>query len=132
MAENMPHTGVKKPRAKYEWLIIVIVLVAGIGVTFGLLQARGKAQKSELLMRDLSQLRSAVALYKTVKKANPPSLDALVKETYNLAPGEAPKPFVSNLKLGRGNQMVDPFGNTYAYDLQKGWVHSTTKGFESW
>lgn len=124
--------GEARPRAKFEWLIILVVLVAGVGVTFGLMHTRGKAQKSELLMRDLSQLRSAVTLYKTVKKMNPPSLASLWKETYNLVPTEPMRPYLANLKPGHADQLMDPFGNPYAYDTQKGWVHSATKGFETW
>lgn len=124
--------GEPRARAKFEWLIILVVLVAGVGVTFGLMQTRGKAQKGELLIRDLSQLRSAVTLYKTVNKMNPPALTALWKETYNLAPTEPTRPYLANLKPGPGDQLMDPFGNAYAYDAQKGWVHSATHGFENW
>lgn len=131
MGEPVPGGG-PKPRARHEWVIILVVLVAGVGVAFGLLQARGKAQKSEALMRDLSQLRSAVTLYKMVKKENPTNLERLASETYNLAPGEATKPFLATLKPAVAGQFLDPFGNAYAYDQQKGWVHSTSRGFENW
>ncbi|MBI2345930.1 MAG: hypothetical protein HYV03_03430 [Deltaproteobacteria bacterium] len=131
MTENMGQGGMKK-RSRFEWLIIVVVLVAGVGVSFGLLNVRGKANKSDAMMRELSQLRSAVTLYKTVKKANPPSLDSLLTETYMLTPGEAARPFLTTIRPATGNKLVDPFGHAYAYDAHRGWVHSATRGFENW
>lgn len=131
MGEGLPQPA-HKPRAKFEWLIIMVVLVAGVGVTVGLLRVRDRAQRGELMLQELAQLRSATALYKTVMKQNPPSLETLARETYHLSPGEAPRPFLQNIKPNPSGKIIDPFGNSYAYDLQKGWVHSTSKGFESW
>lgn len=119
-------------RARFEWVILLVVLVAGTAVTLGLLHIRGKAQRSELLLRELSQLRSAVALYKTVMKANPPSLTSLAKETYHLSLAEEPRPFLFGIRPAPNGRLVDPFGHAYVYDLQNGWVHSITKGFETW
>lgn len=121
----------QKPRARYEWVVILAVLVGCGFLSFGLMQGRGKAQKADLMRTELAQLRSGVQLYMMVNKQNPSSLETLAKETYNL-PGESPKPFLSNLQPGPEGRFVDPFGHTYAYDGQKGWVHSTSSGFEKW
>ncbi|MBI4366609.1 MAG: hypothetical protein HY543_07310 [Deltaproteobacteria bacterium] len=121
-----------KGRAKFEWVSMCCIIIAGVGLTGGLHMQRAQTQKAEVLMQDLSQLRSAIALYKTVKQQNPPSLAVLLSETYQFG-NEAPRHYVTNLALAaEGNRLLDPFGQAYAYDPHVGWIRSVSKGYEQW
>jgi len=122
----------KKPRAKFEWVIIAVVLVAAIVVAFGIYGKRDNLNKSKLLISELENVRSAVQMYKTMNKANPPSLTSLTKLNYSFEPGQAGRPYLNSNAVNSKGDMVDPFGNPYKYDNKTGWVVSTTKGFEKW
>ena len=122
----------KKPRAKFEWLIIAVVLVASIVIAFGIYTKRDEARKGKMLMAELANIRSAVTMYKTLNKANPPSLAALTKLNYSFEPGQAGKPYLENVKFNKGGEVVDPFGNNYKYDNKQGWVFSGTRGYDKW
>ena len=121
-----------KPRARFEWVIIAVVLVAAIVVAFGIYTKRDNLSKSKMLISDLENIRSAVQMYKTMNKANPPSLTALTKLNYSFEPGQAGKPYLESKALNEKGNIVDPFGNPYKYDSKTGWVVSETKGFEKW
>lgn len=122
----------KKPRAKFEWAIIAVVLVAAIVVAFGIYTKRDGVMKGKLLLSELDNLRTAVTMYKTLNKANPPSLEALTKLNYSFDPGHQGKPYLSKVKTNKTGNILDPFGNPYRYDNRNGWVTSNTKGFEKW
>jgi hypothetical protein len=122
----------KKPRAKYEWIIIAVVLVASVVIAFGIYNKRNEADKGKLLLSELENLRSAVTMYKTMNKANPPSLAALTKLNYSFEPGQPGKPYLTSIKVSQSGEIMDPFGSTYKYDPKTGWVSSVTKGFERW
>lgn len=122
---------VKKSRPKYEWIIMLIVIVAGAAVAFGIHSAKQKTFKTGLMMSELSELRAAVTQYKFMNKVSPPDLDALVKGKYSFKE-EAPRPYLTNIKPDKAGKLVDPFGNPYKYDPQKGTIQTVTKGFEQW
>ncbi len=122
----------KKPRARYEWVIIAVVLVASIVLAFGIYTKRDSANKGKLLVSELENIRSAVEMYVTMNKANPPSLAALTKLNYSFEPGQPGKPYLTSLKASQTGEIMDPFGNMYKYDPKTGWAASGTKGFEKW
>lgn len=121
-----------KGRAAYEWIIIVILIVASLAVGFGIYHAKDKAQKGELMVSELEQLRAVIQLYKLVNQNNPPDLTTLTKMKYAFAPTEQPKSYLSNIKAGKDGRLVDPFGNPYKYDPKEAWVYSSTNGYASW
>lgn len=122
----------KKPRARFEWIIIAVVLVASIVIAFGIYTKRDEARKGKMLLSELANIRSAVTMYKTLNKANPPSLAALTKLNYSFEAGQPGKPYLENVKVVNTTDVVDPFGNSYKYDNQRGWVVSGTKGYDKW
>lgn len=122
----------KKPRAKFEWGVIVVVLVAAIVVAFGIYSKRDEVRKGKILLSELDSIRSSVTMYKTLNKANPPSLEALAKLNYSFDVGEAGKPYIEKAKYGKDGKMIDPFGNPYKYDNQTGWVASSSKNYDKW
>ena len=122
----------KKPRARYEWVIIAVVLVAALVVAFGIYNKRDNLNKGKILISELENIRSAVRMYKTMNKANPPSLEALAKLNYSFEPGQPGKPYLSSGMFNSKGEALDPFGHPYKYDTKTGWVVSTSKGFEKW
>lgn len=122
----------KKTRAKYEVVVLVVVIIAAIVVGFGIYSARNKAEKGKLMLSELEQIRSALITYKTLNKSNPTDLASLTKMTYTFAPGEAPKQYLSNIPTNSKGELVDPFGKPYKFDTAKGWVYSSTEGYANW
>ena len=122
----------KKSRAKYEVVILLIVIVAALIAGFGIYKARSGVDKGKLLMTELEQIRSAITTYKTLNKVNPPTIEDLTKLTYSFSPNEKPRPYLSDIAVNREEKPVDPFGNPYKYDVSKGWVTSSTKGYAEW
>lgn len=123
----------KKARKKYEVVILLVVIVAAVVVAFGIYSARGKTQRSELMMSELEQIRSSIITYKTLNKSNPPDLVSLTKMTYTFAPGEEPRPYLTkDISTNAKGELVDPFGNPYNYNEAKGWVYSSTKEYKNW
>ncbi|OGQ50408.1 MAG: hypothetical protein A3I09_03135 [Deltaproteobacteria bacterium RIFCSPLOWO2_02_FULL_47_10] len=122
----------KKPRAKYELVVIAVLLVAAIVVAFGIYTKRDRLGKSTIMISELSSLRSAVQTYKTMNKANPPSLEALTKLNYSFEPGQPAQPYLNKANVGKAGAVIDPFGNPYKYDANTGWVMSSSNGYEKW
>jgi type II secretory pathway pseudopilin PulG len=122
----------KKPRAKYEWIVIAVLLAASIVIAFGIYTKRDEAKKGRLLLAELANIRSAVTMYKTLNKANPPSLEALTKLNYSFEPGQPAKPYLESIKISPKGEAVDPFGSSYKYDASSGWVASGSKGYDKW
>lgn len=122
----------KKPRAKYEWIIIAVVLVAALVIAFGIYTKRDATKKGQILLSELSNIRSAVTMYKTLNRANPPSLEALTKLNYSFEPGQPGRPYLDKVITGKSGKIVDPFGNPYKYDNSSGWATSSSKGYDKW
>ncbi len=122
----------KKPRARYEWIVIAVVLVAAVAIAFGIHSKRDSIKKAELMRLELQGIRSAVNVYKDLNKTNPPSLNDLTKQRYSFQPGDQPRPYLGNVHTSSKGDLVDPFGNPYKYDSRNGWVISATKGYEKW
>ncbi len=121
----------KKPRAKYEWVIIAVVMVAAIVIAFGIYTKRDSAQKGKLLISELSNIRSSISLYKTLNKTNPPNIEALTEVNYSFDRGSPARPYLEGVTTNDG-KIVDPFGHTYEYNTSNAWVTSSTKGYENW
>lgn len=122
----------KKKRPKYEWLVLLVVMAVASGLGYNVATKRESLQKTQLLQNELSQLRTAVTIYKTLNKANPPNLNVLTMERFNFAGTDQTMPYVSNVRVNPDGHVLDPFGQPYAYDAQSGWVASVTDGFQNW
>ena len=123
----------KKKRARYEWLVMLLVIAVASAIGMGVYNKRAAVEKADLLQNQLSQLRTAVTVYKTLNKANPPALSSLVNETLNFSdPAAQPQPYVTNMHVDNAGNIVDPFGHEYQYDAATGWVASTTEGYQNW
>ncbi len=117
-------------RSAYEFAVIAVVVVLAVILGAGLYSGRMKVQKSNLLVQELASLRSSLTLYKTLNRENAPSLKVLASSEYEV--GGTTRPFIERLPISEDGDVIDPFGNPYAYDQKTGWVSSATPGFERW
>ena len=118
-------------RAKYEVVVVVIVVLIAIAIAVGLYAARTKVYNGKRVVAELSQIRSAVALYTTTNKTLPPNLETLAKGNYS-APNGTQRPYLEKIKTNGEGKLMDPFGTPYAYDAKRGLVSSASKGYEKW
>lgn len=122
---------IKRSRSSYEIVIIVAVVVLGVVMSAALYAGRSKAIKSNMLVEELSMIRSAIITYRVYNRSNPHSIEGLLAEGYDSGEGGM-RPYLSLSVERKGGRIIDPFGNAYAYDPVIGWVSSTTTGYERW
>ena len=78
------------------------------------------------MMNELAQLRDSVQIYVKLKKEMPESLAKAMREKYTFKTPEV------TAQVNEKGQPVDPFGNPYQFEVSRGWVRSTTPGYQSW
>lgn len=117
-------------RAKYEVVIVAIVVLLAIAIAVGLYAGRSKVHNGKQMIAELSAIRSAVSLYTTTNRALPPNLEILTKATYDAA-GVA-RPYLEKMHTNAEGKLVDPFGKPYSYDTKRGLVASTSPGYGEW
>lgn len=120
-----------RARAKYEVVIVIIIVVLAVALSIGLYAGRTKIYNGKRLINELQGMRTAVQLYITLNHSVPPSLETLAKSTFD-AGDETQRPYIENLPINDKGEVIDPFGHPYKYNPQKGYVYSTTPGYENW
>jgi len=123
----MPKSG----PAKYEILIVSAVVILSVVLAAGLYSGRTKVYNRKCLINELQSMRQAVENYAMINKAFPPDLNTLMKSAYEPSVGEK-RPYLEKIASDKRGRPLDPFGNLYVYDPEKGLVHSQTRGYESW
>jgi hypothetical protein len=118
-------------RSTYEIIIIFVAVVLTGALAVGLYAERNKVHKGRMLASELSSLRTSVALYTFVNRKHPPSLNAVVEETYEAGDGSR-RHFAEYVHSDDDGRLIDPFGSAYVYDPDKGWVSSATEGYLTW
>jgi len=119
-------------RSTRESVILVIVF---IGIFVFMLNAYTKERKlgrERSLQYELTILRQGVNLYTYIEKHRPKNLMDLATNTFCLPGDEQDRKFVEQVRVNRNGEIVDPFGNVYAYDEETGWVRSTTPAYRHW
>lgn len=120
----------KKKRATYEVLIVVVVVGLCLVLGLGLYAKRVKVAKGKLLIQELGALRASITQYRILNQKYPASLEDLAKSTFDTGKGK--RLYVEKVQKNSNGKLVDPFGTQYRYDLAKGWVSSTSSGYEKW
>lgn len=123
---------IKKKRAKYEWLVILLIIAVAGTIGAGVYNKRTAVKRADLLQNQLSQLRTAVTIYKTLNKTNPPNMAVLANETFHFEGSDKAQPYITNMEIDANGHIIDPFGNTYHYDVRSGWIASSTEGYQNW
>jgi type II secretory pathway pseudopilin PulG len=122
-----------------------IITLCLIGVLFGVFASRYPRMAQEAqetaLRSGLSNIRASVRLFRMMNGRNPRSLTELVEKEV-LMPArvgaDAPTGSVFQQKylmeraVDKQGNIVDPFGNPFAYDPLRGEVKATTAEYENW
>ncbi len=120
----------RRRRSYFEIIAIVVLVSLTVVLGAGLYAGRATSLKSELLIHELSMMRSSLLVYKIINRRNAASLKQLATSTYYVADDK--RPYIDKLPPVRKGKIIDPFGNPYFYDPKTGWASSTTPGFVQW
>lgn len=118
-------------RAKYEVLIVGVVVVLSVAISLGIYVGRSRISKEKTMMGELLNMRTAITLYKIINKKSPDDIIDLVEKEFSFGGGASLK-YIQSLPLMPDGRIIDPFGNEYLYDNGKSWVGSSTDGYKSW
>lgn len=121
----------RKRRPVYEWIVITGVVALALIMGAALTSARAKVEKGNLLVDELSAIRTAIVTFKETNGTYPASLSDLTKTTFDTGDG-VQRPFLEGVPSGEKGRWIDPFGKLYAYDPASGWVQSQSPGYERW
>lgn len=114
---------------------IVIVILLTFALTIATFYFQRLVTKQRILFHELRVMRTSVNLYRAVNNRNPKNLSELATATFHF-PGENVQRKYLDYRIQkdgkRSNELIDPFGNPYSYNPQKGWVRSMTKQYEYW
>lgn len=119
-----------KKRPAWEWLVFVVVIGVAVWLVGGTLNSEQKLTQQTNLHYQLEALRTAEVLFKSVNRTNPQTLNQIIEGTFTLPNDRQSRKYVEiPFKMASG-KALDPFGNPYVYE--KGWIKSTTPGYEGW
>ncbi len=132
--------------AKGLTIIDALISLCLIGILVGVfiphyLRLAHEARETALKM-ELGNIRRSIGLFRMLNERNPGSLKELIennvllparigKNSYTGPIFFDEKYLVAQAQDAQGN-LVDSFGNLYAYDPVHGQVRTSTKGYESW
>lgn len=127
-------------------IIDAVITLCLIGILIGVVipkyqRVAREAQEAALKM-GLSNIRTSIRLFRMLKERNPRSLKELIENDVLLPARSGKDPYAGPIFLdekylinqaqdAEGN-LVDAFGNSYAYDPVRGELKASTKGYERW
>ena len=120
----------KAKRSVLDFVVVGIIVALTVVMGAAIYARRTEAMQSRLMMQELAMLRSSLILYKMINHENVESLGVLQSGRFEVE-GIVHR-YVDPLPVSGDGEVIDPFGNPYRYDRKRGWVSSTTAGFERW
>ena len=126
-------------------VIDAAITICLIGVLIGIVipkyqRMAHEAQEAALKM-ELSNIRTSIQLFRMLNGRYPNSLNELIEKKVMLPARIGSDPYTGpildqkylmlNAVDEKGN-ILDAFGNPFLYDLFRGEVRTTTKGYETW
>ena len=119
-------------RRAWERPILILIAVAAVAVMVMAFRFEQRLVNQRLLFYQLQSMRKSVDLFKAMEKRNPESLQELARAEFAFPGEERRHRYLESPAMSDRGAFLDPFGHPYAYDLKRGWVKSTTKGYEYW
>lgn len=113
--------GLVKKRAKYEWVVFILIFLFSIVVASAIYSQRTRVRKERELSNELLNLRGKIGAFLHKQKRYPETILELVKDSDS-----------SGIYFDKNGDPIDPFGAKYLYDKASGRVISPTKGYEYW
>ena len=123
---------IKKKRALWEIVLVVVVLLAVVGVAYGYFYFQEKAENEKALIYQLKTLRTAVQIYITTYNQKPQNMKDLYYRTSDKSEKNAIKLNWNAFEFGPEGEILDAFGNPFIYNPESGWIKTQTKNYESW
>lgn len=125
--------GFTKPERKWFEHVLVVLLVVVVGfLVASNLYYQDRSGKQKMLFYQLQILRSSINLYKFINANNPANLEVLAVGIYKFPGEELARKYIENAPIDKDGKVVDPFGESYYYDAQTGWLRSSSSGYEFW
>ena len=122
-----------RPERKWFEPVLVLVLVGVVASLVGSnLYYQYKSGKQKMMFYQLQILRNSINLYKLVNSQNPKNVEELATGVYKFPGEELTRRYIENAPIDKNGYVVDPFGNKYYYDGNRGWIRSSTSGYEWW
>lgn len=124
-----------------EAIVTLCLISILIGVVIPRYQRAAMEARETALKTGLTNIRTSIKLFKMLNGRNPGSLHELLEKEVMLPARVGADPYtgsvfkskylMAQVRDGNGN-CIDAFGNPFSYDLERGEVRSTTKGYETW
>jgi hypothetical protein len=111
---------------KFWYSVIAMTAIFSIVITFAGIWQSKKQMNERILLLELTQLRSAIQIYKNKNHKNPENIHQLFQEDNGFTP--SPRA----LTLDDNGNPKDPFGNVYLYDKNSAAIISQTKKYKNW
>jgi competence protein ComGC len=122
-----------------------IITLCLIGILIGVVipkyhKVAHEAQEAAL-KTGLANIRSSIRLFNILNRRNPKNLNELIERNVMLPARIGNNPFTGSVfdqkylmqqAVDEQGNILDAFGNPYAYDPGRGEVRSITKGHENW
>jgi type II secretory pathway pseudopilin PulG len=122
-------------------LITLCLIGILIGVVIPKYQQVAHEAQEVALKTGLANIRTSIKLFKMLNNRNPESLKELMEKKVMLPARTGTdrytgsffdKKYLMAYAVDPKGNIVDAFGNPFAYDLVRGEVKATTKGYEDW
>ena len=124
-----------KKNRMFEIIGVALVILLTFSLTLATFYFQRLVTKQRILFHELRVLRTSVNLYRAVNNHNPRNLNELATGTFHF-PGENVQRKYLDYRIQKdgneGTVLIDPFGNPYSYNPQKGWVKSSTEDYKFW
>jgi type II secretory pathway pseudopilin PulG len=121
--------------------ITICLIGVLIGIVIPKYQRVAHEAQEVALKSALRNIRTSIKLFKALNERNPKGLNEMIEKEVILPARIGNDPYTGSLFKdkyliehavdSKGN-LLDAFGNPFIYDLRKGEVRTTTKGYETW
>jgi len=123
-------------------LITLCLVGVLIGVVLPHYQRLARDAQGVALKTGLVNIRTSIRLFRILNSRNPASLQEMVQKKAMLparigsdpytGPHILKESYLMEYAVDRNGNIIDSFGNPFAYDAVSGEVRATTKGYEAW
>lgn len=121
----------------------ITICLAGvlIGVVIPKFQRVAHEAQEVALKSALFNIRQSIKLYKALNERNPKSLNELIEKEVIMPARVGNDPYTGSMfndkylmahAVDSKGNLIDAFGNPFAYNFSRGEVRATTKGYETW
>ena len=115
-------------------MVLVVAFVSALILVAYNYTVEEKVTKEQQLMSELKVLRSGLKLFTVVENRKPKDLIELCSARFTFLGDGRNQGFVElgMIEIDDKGRLIDPYGNSFAYDEKTLWVASTTPGFKDW